>query len=159
DRTGAGANRWLWSYDRGGNRLSEEAGEALVSSTYNERNQLVSRSAGGPLRWRGTLNEPGNVTLTSALVNGKPARMLPGNVFEAVLDTMPGANTIAVQATDINGNVTTKHYQVTVDGKGTTYTYNANGCLLSKTDGTDLWRYAWNAEDQLVRVERNQAEV
>jgi RHS repeat-associated protein len=34
-----------------------------------------------------------------------------------------------------------------------------NGNLTSKTEGTDSWTYTWNAENQLVKVEKNGAEV
>ena len=33
-----------------------------------------------------------------------------------------------------------------------------NGNLTSKTEGTDTWAYAWNAENQLTRVEKNGVE-
>jgi RHS repeat-associated protein len=34
-----------------------------------------------------------------------------------------------------------------------------NGNLATKTEGTDSWVYTWNAENQLVKVEKNGAEV
>ena len=145
--------------DRVGNRLSEQIGNTVTTSSHSEKNQLLGRSAGGPLRWRGTLSEAENVTFTSALVNGKPARMLSGNVFEAILDTNPGTNTVTVEARDISGNVTTKKYRVNVSGSGETLTYDASGNLETKTEGADTWRYQWNAENQLVRVEKNGVEA
>jgi RHS repeat-associated protein len=33
-----------------------------------------------------------------------------------------------------------------------------NGNLTSKTEGSDTWAYTWNAENQLVKVEKNSAE-
>jgi YD repeat-containing protein len=38
-------------------------------------------------------------------------------------------------------------------------TYDPNGNLASKTEGTDTWTYTWNAENQLTKVEKNGAEV
>jgi hypothetical protein len=103
-----------YTYDPVGNRLGEQVGTSVVSGTFNEKNQLLARSAGGSMRWRGSLNEPGGVSFTSATVNGKPARMLAGNVFEADITTTSGSNTVTVQATDTSGNVTTKDYSVSV---------------------------------------------
>jgi RHS repeat-associated protein len=158
ERTGAGANRWLYGYDKVGNRTSEQIGDAVSTSSYNEKNQLLSRTGGGPMRWRGTLNEPGNVAFTTVTVNGKPARMLQGNVFEAILDMTPGNNTVTVQATDVSGNTATKNYQVNVTGSAGTYTYDANGNLIQKVEGADTWTYEWNAENELTRVLKNGAE-
>jgi RHS repeat-associated protein len=42
---------------------------------------------------------------------------------------------------------------------GASYTYDSNGNLAAKTEGTDSWTYTWNAENQLVKVEENGAEV
>jgi uncharacterized protein RhaS with RHS repeats len=100
-RTGGSTGRWLYTCDAVGNRLSEQINDAVSSSSYNVRSQLVSSTGGGPLRWRGTLNELGNVSFTSVLFNGQPARMLPGNVFEADVQMVAGYNTITVEATDV----------------------------------------------------------
>jgi RHS repeat-associated protein len=108
--------------------------------------------------WRGSLDEPGNVTFTSALVNGKPARMLSGNVFEATLDMVAGTNTVTVRATDTSGNTATKNYEVDVAATDATYTYDPNGNLTQKTEGTDTWGYEWNALNQLTRITRNSIE-
>ncbi len=157
-RTAGGTGLWQWAYDPVGNRTSAQLDNTVATSTYNEKNQLTSSTGGGPLRWRGTLNEPGTVAFTSALVNGKPAKMLAGNVFEAMLDMVSGNNTVTVQATDVSGNVTTKNYQVSVSGSGATYTYDANGNLSQKVEGADTWGYEWNAENQLTRVTKNSVE-
>jgi len=41
---------------------------------------------------------------------------------------------------------------------GATYTYDPNGNLTTKTEGTDTWVYTWNAENQLTKVEKNSVE-
>jgi YD repeat-containing protein len=102
---------------------------------------------------RGTLNEPG-----SAKVNGSPARILAGNVFEALIQATSGSNTFAVEASDQSGNVTTKNYQVSVIATGATYTYDPNGNLTQKVEGPDTWVYEWNAKNQLKRVLKNSVE-
>jgi RHS repeat-associated protein len=149
---------WQYGYDAVGNRTFEQKDSGVTSYGYNEKNQLLSTTGGGTLRWRGSLNEPGSVTFTSALVNGQPARILAGNVFEADIPMASGANTVTVQATDVNANVTTKSYSVSVSGNGATYTYDANGNLSQKVEGADTWVYEWNAENELKRVTKNSVE-
>ena len=42
---------------------------------------------------------------------------------------------------------------------GASYTYDPNGNLAQKTEGSDNWVYSWNAESQLTKVEKNGAEI
>jgi len=158
ERTGL-TNRWFYNYDSVGNRTRTQAGDSVTQATFNAKNQLVSVSGGGPLRWRGTLNEPGSVTFTSAAINGKPAEMLPGNVFQATLDMAVGLNTVALQATDASGNVRAATYQVDVSGTTASYTYDPNGNLTQKIEGSDTRIYEWDAANRLKRVLKNTAEV
>src|SRR5439155_22279000 len=73
NRTGL-AKHWIYGYDELGNRTTEQVDNSVSTYAYNEKNQLLSTTGGGLLRFRGTLNEPGTVT-----VNGQPARMRAGN--------------------------------------------------------------------------------
>ncbi len=162
DRTNPGAlppNQWTWGYDAVGNRLSAQKDAEATTSSYNEKNQLTQVSGGGKMLWRGVLDEPGNVNLTSAAasINGQPARILPGNVFEAELNLPVGQNTVTIQAQDGSGNVAVKNYSVTVTGGGATYTYDANGNLTQKVEGADTWVYTWNALDELTAVTKDGA--
>jgi RHS repeat-associated protein len=155
NRTGSiGAKRWLYGYDPVGNRTREQIDDNVTTPSYNEKNQLTSTTVGGLLRFRGTLNEPGTVT-----VAGQPARMLSGNTFEAMVSVSPGTNTIAVVATDTSGNSRTNTYQLTVSGTPATHTYDANGNLTQKVEGSTTWTYEWNAENQLKRVLQNGNEM
>jgi RHS repeat-associated protein len=144
---------WIYSYDAVGNRLSEQVDNSVSTYAYNEKNQLLSTTGGGLLRFRGTLNEPGTVT-----VNGQAAQMLAGNTFEAYVNVPTVPTTVPVVATDTSGNATTKNYQVTGAGSAATYSYDANGNLIQKVEGTDTWTYEWNAEHQLKRVLKNAVE-
>ena len=117
NRSGTGANRWRYGYDTVGNRTTHQVGESeVMSSTYNEKNQLLARDVGGRLRIRGSLDEPGTVT-----VNAAPARMLPGNAFETDVEAVPGLNTFTIEATDTTGNPTTQSYQLTFRRSRTRY--------------------------------------
>ena len=162
DRTNPGAtppNQWTWNYDAVGNRTSAQKDSEATTSSHNEKNQLTGTSGGGKMLWRGTLDEPGNVNLTNAAasINGQPARMLAGNVFEAELNLPAGANTVTIQAQDGSGNIATKAYSVNVLGVPSSYTYDANGNLVTKTEGTDAWTYTWNALNQLIAAAKNTA--
>jgi RHS repeat-associated protein len=114
---------------------------------------IQSISDQGSLRVRGTLDEPG-----SAKVNGQPAGMLSGNVFEATIQASPGTNAFTVQATDTSGNVTSKSYEVEVTAAGASYSYDSNGNLATKAEGSDTWGYEWNARNELTRVTKNSVE-
>ena len=158
DRTNPGAtppNQWTWNYDAVGNRTSAQKDSEATTSSYNEKNQLTGATGGGKMLWRGTLDEPGIATFSAPTINGQPARMLAGNVFEAMLDLPAGANTVTIQAQDGSGNIATKVYSVNVIGVPSSYTYDANGNLSAKTEGADSWTYTWNALNQLTAVSKN----
>jgi RHS repeat-associated protein len=160
DRTNPGAtppNQWTWNYDAVGNRTSAQKDSEATTSTHNEKNQLLQTSGGGKMLWRGVLDEPGTAAFSaaSASINGQPARMLAGNVFEATLDLPAGANTVTIQAQDGSGNVASQSYSVNVLGVPATHTYDANGNLATKTEGADAWVYTWNALNQLTMVTKN----
>jgi RHS repeat-associated protein len=162
DRTNPGAtppNQWTWSYDAVGNRTSAQKDSEATTSTHNEKNQLLSTAGGGKMLWRGTLDEPGVATFSSPTINGQPARMLAGNVFEATLDLPAGANTVTIQAQDGSGNQASKSYSVNVLGVPVTYTYDANGNLATKTEGGNAWAYTWNALNQLTGITKNAVTV
>jgi RHS repeat-associated protein len=99
---------------------------------------------------RGHLNKAGTAT-----VNGVPAEMLSGNVFQSTIQTTPGVNTFRVIATDVSGNVTNQNYQVTLSGTSDTYTEDADGNLTQKVEGSNTFVYAWDAENRLKSVTQN----
>jgi RHS repeat-associated protein len=70
-----------------------------------------------------------------------------------------GTNSFNVQATDARGNIRTSTFQTLVGGTGATYTYDPNGNLIQKAEGSDTWTYEWDAENRLKRVLKNAAEV
>ena len=124
-----------------------------MGATFNNLNQLLCRQPGGALAFRGSTNEPASVTVAS-----KPAQTTSSNTFSAQAPVGSGTTDVAVVATDPAGNVRTNTYRVTASGTGATYTYDSNGNLNTKTEGTDTWAYEWNAENQLTRVTKNSVE-
>ena len=59
ERTAGLTGIWHYGYDAVGNRLTNQINDSVLTSAFNEKNQLTSSSGGGTLRVRGTLNEPG----------------------------------------------------------------------------------------------------
>ena len=141
------SNYWAYGYDAVGNCLTTQADQAVTTATHNDFNQLVSQAAGGLLRVRGHLNEPGTAT-----VNTEPARVLPGNAFESTTTATTGTSTIAVVGTDLSSNVTSQNYQISVPTGAPTYSYDSNGNLTQKVEGGVTWTYVWNAENRLKWV-------
>jgi RHS repeat-associated protein len=151
--SGAIERRYTWGYDRAGNRISEQVDEGpgidtvLQSASANTLNQLTGLAPSGKTVFRGTLDEPGTVT-----VDGNAARMSPGGTaFEGWTNLATGPNTVTVAATDESANTTTNQYEVEVAGGSTrTLTYDDNGNLLS--DG--VLTYEWDAMDRLLAIEK-----
>ena len=144
DATNATLKQFFYSYDPAANRTSEQIDTAVTSGTYNSLNQLTSRQAGGKIRFQGTLNEPGTVT-----VGGQPAWMQGGTNFVADVGLTSGTNSVPVVAKDANNNTRTNTYQVIVPGgTGKTISYDAAGNTTS--DGTHT--FTWDAASRLVKI-------
>jgi RHS repeat-associated protein len=154
DRSAGTPSRWRFAYDPVGNRTADQTDDAAMGASHNNLNQLLTRQPGGVLAFRGTTNEASSVTVAT-----KPAQTTSDNTFASQAPVGAGTTDVAVTATDPSGNVRTNTYRVSTSGAGATYTYDSNGNLTGKTEGTDTWAYSWNAENQLIKVEKNGAEV
>jgi RHS repeat-associated protein len=153
DRTAGSPSRWRFKYDPVGNRLADQADDAAMGAAFNEVNELLARQPGGVLALRGSTNEPASVT-----VAGQPAQTAADNTFRAQAPVGSGTQNVVVTATDPSGNLRTNTYEVSTSGATTTYTYDSNGNLTSKTEGTDTWGYEWNARNELTGVTKNTVE-
>ena len=153
-REGAGTGQQSYAYDRVGNRVSEQGAVGVLKGQYDERNRLRQRTAGGKVLFRGELDEAGTVT-----IDGRPAQMTTAKDFELTVEAAPGTNQVSVEARDFSGNVAVQRYQVDVAAGSVVYSYDANGNLATKVEGTTTWGYEWNAENQLKRVTKDGAEV
>jgi RHS repeat-associated protein len=144
--TAAGpAKRHIYRYDAASNRTSEQIDDGVTAAAHNNLNQVLALSPAGPIRIEGTVNEPADVK-----VNGVTARVDATNKFSADVPLAPGAQPIAVVATDGSGNVSTRNYQVTVaGGTARTLTHDLNGNLLNDGAGRT---YAWDASNRLVKI-------
>ncbi len=144
--TSANVGQYVYGYDPAGNRLTEQIGLSVTQASYNNLNQLIGQSAGGPLTFAGSLNKPGTVT-----VAGNPATMGTGSTnFTGTASVTTGTNAVAVVATNVNGNAATNNYQVVVpSGSGVTPTYDANGNMTNNGNGQT---YTWDAKNELITI-------
>jgi RHS repeat-associated protein len=143
--------RLAYAYDPAGNRTTEQIDGVGTQAIYNTLNRLVTKQPGGGLLFKGSLDEPGTVT-----VQASPATMGPDNKFSGRATVPPGVSTVEVRAKDANQNERTNLYQVP-DQAGATqsFTYDPNGNLW--TQGTRT--YEWDAENRLLRALNGGTEI
>jgi RHS repeat-associated protein len=135
--------RYAYGYDPVGNRTFEQIDDEVTAATHDNLNRLLTHVPGGPLQFRGTVNEPASVT-----IQGAPAVVDSANTFRGVSSLPSGTGTVSIVATDPSGNQATKQYELNVTGGAKTLTYDANGNLTS--DG--VRSFEWDAANRLVAV-------
>jgi RHS repeat-associated protein len=152
--SGVAQKQYQYGYDKVGNRTLEQVnttGSAVAAAVHNSVNQVVSRNGGGAMVFEGTVSKPSKVIVGGTNgAGGVRAVLDAANTFRATVPVSIGAQSVEIQATDANGNVTTKHAQVTVTAgtAGQVFTYDDDGNMLS--DGTRT--FSWDAENRLVKV-------
>jgi RHS repeat-associated protein len=156
DRATGTPSRWRFAYDPVGNRTGDQTDDAAMAGSFNNVNELQSRQAGGALTFKGTTSEPATLIVAGKTVQTSPA---PTNAFSAQAPIGAGTSNVVVSATDPSGNTRTNTYQVSASGAGASYTYDPNGNLATKTEGTNVWNYTWDAENRLTQVQDNGAAI
>ncbi|MGA2605503.1 MAG: RHS repeat-associated core domain-containing protein [Verrucomicrobiia bacterium] len=150
-QSGAASSTNEYAYDAAGNRLSERTNTVVEGASYNNVNELTNRSSGGPLRFRGSVNEP----ISNATVAGNAAIVDSGTNFTGYASVNPGSNTVQVAVSDYNGNTVAHYYSVVLsNGTSQTLTYDLNGNLVNVTNTTTgaSTSYAWDAANRLVDI-------
>ena len=143
DPGGAVLQRYAYAYDPAGNRTSEQIDDVVTKATYDSLNRLVSQDAGGPLVFKGQLDEPSAVT-----IDGRPATVAADHTFQGTAEVAAGTTTVTIDAVDPSGNAATAVYEVDQAAAGKAFTYDANGNLTS--DGART--FEWDARNQLVAI-------
>ncbi|MGC4083211.1 MAG: hypothetical protein QM736_14155 [Vicinamibacterales bacterium] len=64
--------RYAYTYDRAGNRTSEQIDDAITKATHDRLKRLVSQAPGGAITVAGNVNEPATVR-----IQGQPATVDP----------------------------------------------------------------------------------
>ena len=143
DPTPSILKRYAYAYDPAGNRTVEQIDDTVIGASYSSLNRLTSQQPNGVIRVMGAVNEAATVT-----IQGQPASVTSGNVFEGTATIPSGTSTFAVTATDTNNNVTSQEYEIDNTGSTKSFTYDANGNMTS--DGTRS--FEWDARNQLTAV-------
>jgi RHS repeat-associated protein len=148
---GAILKKYVYGYDKLGNRTSEQNDLSVTTGAHDNLNQLTSTAvSNGPVRFAGSINEPGTVNLA-----GSPARMdLHNTGFVAYASLALGTNTVSIQATDYSANTATTNYQIVVtnSGLGRTMSYDLNGNLTNSTAVDATNSFEWDAANRLTRI-------
>jgi RHS repeat-associated protein len=153
--TGTMQRQQYYSYDAGGNRTGYQEGNSVRALAYNALNQIISQPTGAPVRFEGTLDETGTVS-----INNQSATMrtvldeneTPSFRFGADVPLASGVHQVTVEARDGSGNVTEQHYEVEVGaltGQGVPE-YDARGNMKSNGRGQ---AYEWDAANRLLAIE------
>jgi len=152
--TGVGATvlkQYAYGYDLAGNRTSEQIDTGMSLSSFNNVNQLTTRTAGsGSMQFAGSLSEQATVTVggNSASVNHATSNFL------GYANVSSGTNVIPVSAADYNNNARTNKYQVLVTNNGVakTITFDLNGNESSVVTATSTNSYQWDAANRMVSL-------
>ena len=147
-----GGNQWSYRYDDAGNRIEEEGVDGANRYQYTGWNRLATRTGGGTAVVRGAVDEPSTVT-----IGGLPASVA-GSSFEGLATVPPGGGPVEIAARDAAGNVGTRTYQLPASASGTQFSYDANGALITREDGS-VWTYQWTVRGELWRVLRDGVEI
>jgi RHS repeat-associated protein len=163
---------YQYQYDLAGNRTSAQIDPVVTSSSYNNLNQLVSQAGGGNMVFNGKLTSNNNpVALTLA---GQPATVDTSGNWRGAAPVTVGANSIPLVATDANGKTTTKTITIVVsgganrtltyvngnltnDGNGKVYTYDAANRLSTITQGSNVSGFVYDRLGRRVQETLNGA--
>lgn len=135
----------------GGNWLSHSQNSSSVMQTrgHDIMNRLAQIGGQGSVVVEGTVNEHAQVT-----VNGQPAALFDDPLlynpkryrYRATVPVTQGANTLTVTATDQDQDTTTQQWEIEVPAAQRTFTYDANGNLLSDSNGRGKQGQATNLD-------------
>jgi RHS repeat-associated protein len=137
-----------YRYDPTGNWLGFQADQASLSFSYEPgSNRMTTATVGGSVRVAGSVDIPSDVS-----VNGAPAPLSAGNVFEATAPITTNRFTVVASAQNASQDQRTQEYHFTLGGTPATFLYDANGNMTQRIESGVTWTYVWNAEGQLKWV-------
>mgnify|MGYP000633912234 CR=1 FL=1 len=152
-------DNYHYSYDKAMNRNAAYKNMAGPITQYNEANQITQAGGAGESVVEGILNELSKVKVNvngAGLKTAQVRSIIGTNTFRFSRDAQfnAGNNTIAVEATDAQGNKTTKNYSVNIAGSLKTYEHDLNGNLTNVKDasGNILKAYTWDAKNRLHSI-------
>lgn len=121
---GTVTQRFRYTYDDAGNRISSQSNSAALAESVNNLNQLIGISrTNSTVRVAGYLSEPG-----TALIGGAAARMTSATNFEGEIIASTLSNSIVVIGKDFSGNASTNQKPFTLaNAPSGTVTYDGTG--------------------------------
>jgi RHS repeat-associated protein len=150
---GAILKQFMYGYDQAGNHTSTSmgttAGISMTSADYNNANQMTSMTGGsGMMRFAGVLDKAGTVS-----VSGNTATMNSHSNFVGYASVTSGTNIIPIIASDYSSHSRTNNYQVVITNlvSSQTLQYDLNGNMTN--DGAGI-TYEYNAADRTVAINR-----
>jgi RHS repeat-associated protein len=153
--TGTILRQQFYNYDPAGNRTGYQDGHSIRPLAYNHLNQIIDPPTGGPVRFEGTIDEPGTVSINEQSATMRTvldANEDPTFRFSADVPLTTGLNQVTVEAVDGSSNITSELYEVTVTeltGQ-TAPDYDSRGNMTSNGRGQS---YEWDALNRLLAIE------
>jgi len=149
-----------YRYDAAGNRVTTQNSAALVTEQPNALNQITQTSAGGTMRFAGSVNTGssgmgGGVSQASVTVGGNPATVNPDYTFVGFAQVKPNATTrVHNVASNVAGQVTDNYVDITPNiPTQSVFAYDLNGNTTSAGPaGAPTATYGWDAADRLVTI-------
>jgi len=148
---GAILKQFAYGYDVSGNRTSEQVDNGVSRATFNNVNQLTSRtSGGGTMEFAGNISRQGLVTVAGNAVNMDHFT----TNFVGYTSVTNGTNIVPVVAMDYGGHAVTNKYQVVVTNNGVakTLAYDLNGNETNVVTATLTNSYQFDAANRLVQI-------
>ncbi|HKP94297.1 MAG TPA: RHS repeat-associated core domain-containing protein [Fibrobacteria bacterium] len=143
-QSGSIIKSFSYTYDKAGNRLSDQEDSLTHQYSFNILNQLEKGQGGGKIRFEGSMNEPGTLN-----VNGKSVEVAADSTFSAVVGVNADTNLVTLVSRDFSNNADTNVYRVVLPNTGTAnYSYDANGNML----GDGIHGFEYDSENRLVAV-------
>ncbi|MDR3409980.1 MAG: RHS repeat-associated core domain-containing protein [Formivibrio sp.] len=145
----SGVHKYSFTYDKAGNRLSEQIDNSTASETPNNANQIAKRTGGGSVYVAGYLNQTGMVSIA-----GQPAQMYSPMQFGGQMAVGVGTNQFPVSAVNVNGLATTNWYNlgVSAEGVNTTYTYDKAGNVLTESSTSQTNTIGWDYAERCSSI-------
>jgi RHS repeat-associated protein len=123
----------------------------MQTLSHDVMNRLQQIGGEGSVVVEGTVNEYADITVNSVPANlfEDPLLSPPGYRYRAPVPVVTGANTITVTATDQDQDVATTQWSINVPASQRTFTYDANGNMLTDSAGRV---FTWDAKNRLKSV-------
>ncbi len=123
----------------------------MQTRSHDVMNRLQQIGGGGSVVVEGTVNEYADITVNSVPANlfEDPLLSPPGYRYRAPVPVATGANTITVTATDQDQDVATTQWSINVPASQRTFTYDANGNMLTDSAGRV---FTWDGKNRLKTV-------